>query len=185
MAVASKKKNQKLISLLEEFSSLERYAKELFSFLPLPVCVMSALEIILEVNPAFERVTGYKIEEAIGKPITKIFNKTEIESVLEEAKKRETIYAREIELITKDKVKIPVSLSVSLRKGERGEIIGFFLCFFDLREIKSTQKRLEEKIKELEKFQKVAVRRELRMIELKKEIKKLKEKIKNFKGYKI
>ncbi|MEA3317668.1 MAG: hypothetical protein U9R54_06890, partial [Bacteroidota bacterium] len=41
---------------------------------------------------------------------------------------------------------------------------------------KKAQIKLEEQIKEMEKFQKLTVNRELRMIELKKEIKKLESK---------
>jgi len=42
-------------------------------------------------------------------------------------------------------------------------------------QVKQRTKELQEKIKELEKFHKLAVGRELKMIELKKEIKELKE----------
>jgi len=45
-------------------------------------------------------------------------------------------------------------------------------------QVKQRTKELEEKIKELEKFQKLAVGRELKMVELKKEIKKLEELLK-------
>lgn len=49
-------------------------------------------------------------------------------------------------------------------------------------QVKKRTKELRERINELERFQKVTVGRELRMLELKKEIKKLKEEIEELKG---
>lgn len=46
------------------------------------------------------------------------------------------------------------------------------------KQVKERTKELEEKIEELEKFRKLAVGRELKMIELKKEIERLKEELK-------
>ena len=47
--------------------------------------------------------------------------------------------------------------------------------------IKERTKEIQEKMKELEKFNKLAVGRELKMVELKEEIKKLKEELEKFK----
>jgi len=43
-------------------------------------------------------------------------------------------------------------------------------------------KKLQEKIKELERFQRLTLGRELRMIDLKKEIKKLNEELEKYKS---
>jgi len=43
--------------------------------------------------------------------------------------------------------------------------------------VKERTKELQEKVEELEKFQRLAVGRELRMIELKEEVKRLREKL--------
>ena len=68
-----------------------------------------------------------------------------------------------------------------LRKGEEGEVVGYFFGVFDLTEIKKKEEELQEKMEELEKFNRLAVGRELKMIELKEEIKKLKEESENTK----
>jgi len=63
--------------------------------------------------------------------------------------------------------------------------MGYFFAFSDITEVKALQENLEKKVEErtkelqrrveeLEKFHKLTVGRELKMIELKKEIKKLK-----------
>jgi C4-dicarboxylate-specific signal transduction histidine kinase len=49
------------------------------------------------------------------------------------------------------------------------------------RQVKEKTKSLQEKIEELEKFNRLAVGRELKMIELKEEIKKLKEEVEKHK----
>ena len=97
----------------------------------------------------------------------------------------------ELTLISKGKKEIPVSLSVSGRKDEAGNFIGYFVALSDITRIKKYRESLEEQVKErtkelrekiweLEKFQKIAVGRELKMVELKEEIKKIKE---DSKGY--
>ncbi len=50
------------------------------------------------------------------------------------------------------------------------------------KEVGQRTETLQEKIKELEKFQKLTVERELKMVELKEEIKKLKEELEEKKG---
>jgi PAS domain S-box-containing protein len=67
--MAIKSEEEKISILLEDLTSLENYTRDLFNFLPNPVFLLSPARIILEVNPAFEKITGYKTEEIIGKPI--------------------------------------------------------------------------------------------------------------------
>ncbi|MBZ9578678.1 PAS domain S-box protein [Patescibacteria group bacterium] len=136
-------KGEKKISiLLEDLNSLESYARDLFSFLPLPVCLVSSIGIILEANPAFERISGYKIEEIIGKPIESIFDKGEIEELSRATFEKGFVEGKEINIFTKEKKKIPISASTTLRKSEEGEIIGYFIGFFDFTDIKKTEREL-------------------------------------------
>jgi hypothetical protein len=69
-----------------------------------------------------------------------------------------------------------------LRKSEEGEIIGYFLGFFDLTEIKKTEAELRYRLEEVEKLQRLVVGRELKMIELKEEIERLKRELEKYKG---
>ncbi len=66
---------KKISGLLEDLSLLENYARELFSFSPMPLCFVSPLGVILEANPAFEEISGYSIYEIIGEPIEDFFDK--------------------------------------------------------------------------------------------------------------
>jgi PAS domain S-box-containing protein len=175
-------KDKKIAILLEDLSSLESYLRDLLSFLPLPICVASSNGIILEANPALSEISGYEIEELIGSSVEEIFKKEEIEKLLKETLEKGFLRAREVSFFTKEKKEIPVSLSIKLRKSEEGEIIGYFLGFFDLTEIKKTEAELRYRLEELEKLQRLVVGRELKMIELKEEIERLRRELEKYKG---
>jgi len=141
--MATEKEEEKISTLLEDLTSLESYARDLFSFLPLPVCLVSSVGIILEVNPAFENITGYNIEEIIGKPIEDILIKKEFEELSKETLEKGFVRAKELNILTKEKKEIPTSVSTILRKSEEGEVIGYFVGLFDLSDIKKTEKDLK------------------------------------------
>src|SRR4030042_1622 len=151
MAITEEKKEktknageEKISTLLEDLASLEGYARDLFSFLPLPVCLISSTGIILEANPALEEISGYKTEEIIGKPVEDIFDSKEIGELSKETLKNGLVRAKEIDLFTRDKRKISISASATLRKTEEGEVIGYFVGFFDLTEIKKREDDLKD-----------------------------------------
>jgi len=144
--------NQKISLLVEDISLLQNYIEDLFNFLPIPICFISPRKVILEANLAFKEISGYTTEEIIGKSIEEIFKKEEIESLLKEASEKELVKEKETVFITKEGKEIPVSLSIKLRKSPEGEILGYFLGFFDLGQIKIVETQLKEKIKEFEKL---------------------------------
>jgi PAS domain S-box-containing protein len=186
------KEDEKIQMLKEDLEDLEMYIKDFSDFLPLPVCTVNPIGIIVNINKAVETITGYTSFELVGQDISVIFlEKEEIKKIEETIKQRGT-ETRELILLTKENKKIPVRIYASMRKDKEGNYLGYFLAFFDISEIKALQesleekvrertKELQEKIKELEKFHKLAVGRELKMIELKKEIKRLKRELEKIK----
>ena len=179
-----KEQDDKLEVLLEDLASLESYIKDLFSFLPSPVCLVSPLGVVLEANPAFERVAGYQTVEVIGEPIEKFFDQKEIDSLYQATVKSGFAQAQEIHIITKDKKVLPVSAAANLRRNEGKEIIGYFLSLFDLSSIKKyendlqvAKKSLEIRVRELEKFQALTVGRELKMLDLKRENERMRKEL--------
>lgn len=176
---------KKLQRAKEDLEDLETYIKEFSAFLPLAVCTVNPLWVIININKTAEDLVGYPSFEIVGESITTIFlEKEEIERIGEEVEKKEYIRGKELTLVTKERKKIPVSISISVRRDKEGNYIGYFLALADITEFKALQENLEEKIKErtkelqerveeLEKFHKLTVGRELKMIELKKKIKEL------------
>lgn len=134
---------QKISTLLEDLLLLERYIKDLFTFFPLPVCFVSPLGVIFEVNPAFEKAIGYTSYEIVGKPIESFFEKEKMEAMTKEILAGGSIEAREISFFAKEGKKIDVSIFGQTRKNEQGEVTGFFLGFFDLTKIKKTEGDLQ------------------------------------------
>ena len=168
----------------EELETLQKYLEELSTFLPLPFCIVSPIGAIININKAFADFTGLNETEVIGEETKQIFlDKKEAEILEKKVLAGETIKNQEVILLTKDKNQIIVSLSATSRKDSDNNIIGYFLAFSDITELKKLQRQLEKKveertkelqtkIRELEKFYQLAVGRELKMVELKKEIKK-------------
>lgn len=143
MEIKRKNKEEKISALLEDIALLERYISDLFSFLPIPVSLVSSVGVVLEANPAFEKISGYKIEEIIGEPIEKFFEKEKIEQLWKETLEKGSVSGKEIIFFTKEKKKLIVNAFTILRETE-GEILGYFFCFYDLTEIKKREKELKD-----------------------------------------
>jgi len=168
------------------------YIGEFSDFLPLAVCTVNPIRIIININKGFEDLTGYKSIEIVGESIYIIFReKEEVEKILEGVQKKEKV-AKELTLMTKEKEKIPVNTTISSRKDREGNFLGYFVGITDITELKKLQEEMEEKVKErtkelnekleeLEKFRKLSVGRELKMVALKEEIKELKEELEKYK----
>jgi PAS domain S-box-containing protein len=168
----------------EELEELERYIEELSTFLPLPFCIVNPSAVILNVNQAFCSMTGYDDLEIVGERITRLFENEKEAQTLEERIFKEGLVKQEMNLVLKNNQKIIVSVSAALRKDKDGNAIGYFLAFSDISELKKLQKELEQKVEErtkqlgdkveeLERFNRLAVGREIKMIELKEELAKL------------
>jgi PAS domain S-box-containing protein len=134
---------KKISTLLEDLLLLERYIKDLFTFFPLPVCFVSPLGVIFEVNPAFEKAIGYTSYEIVGKSIENFFEKEKIESLTKEILKDGSVEAREVSFLAKEGKKIDVSIFGQIRRNEQEEVTGFFIGFFDLTKIKKTENDLQ------------------------------------------
>lgn len=153
------------------------YLERLWDFLPNPICDINGALIIINVDKSFLKFFGYKKEEIIGESIEKIFyEKEEFDSFKKELSKNEAISQKDFILVTNKGKIVPAAVFVSPKKVE-GIIISYLVAFLDLSEIKEKEKQLQDKIKQLEFFQKLAEGRELKMVELKKEIEGLKKKV--------
>ena len=179
--------------LSEDLKELESYIRSLSLFLPTAIGYISIKGKIIDVNRAFEELTGYSNIELSGNPLSIFFfEKKEGEDVTRKTLKKGYINSLESLIVTKkEKRKIPVRISTSLRKDDKGKPIGYFISLVDITESKRQQEKLEEavkektkelqaKVNELERFFKLTVGRELKMLELKRKIEQL-EKSKNLK----
>ncbi|MDD5433772.1 MAG: PAS domain S-box protein, partial [Candidatus Pacebacteria bacterium] len=177
----TKNQDKDLQSLQEEIDDLEWFIEDFSTFLPLAVCTVNSFGIITNINKAFEKLIGYNALEIVREKLDKFFlNSEDIEKVTSKAKK-ENVFQTEIIVLCKNGKHIPVSLSIATRETREGEFIGYFVALTDIAELKKLQtnlegqvaektKELQEKLRTLEKFTKLTVGRELKMVELKKKI---------------
>ncbi len=136
-------KNKKIALLLADLASLEDYINDFLNFSPLPICFVSPLGVILEVNPAFEKISGFASEEIIGESIKKIFNGEEIAGITKETLKEGSATTKNLSLLRKDGDNLVVRVFTGTRTDKNLEPIGYFLGLFDLSDIKKTEDELK------------------------------------------
>ena len=135
--------------------------------------------IIKYVNPQSFDLLGYDPTEMIGGLMTNYIHPDELPKVVEYYKRRivgeDAPRVYESAFVHKDGRRIDVELSggVITYQGKTADMI----MVHDVTERKKAVKELKEKIEELERYKKVTVDRELKMIELKTEIAELEEKL--------
>ncbi|MDZ7726293.1 MAG: ATP-binding protein [Candidatus Campbellbacteria bacterium] len=134
----------------EDLEDLETYLREYNAFLPLAVCTVNPVGILIDVNSAFEKMTGYSAIEGTGEKVTRFFKESEkIDSFLSHLKEGDS-FAESVEavLVKKEGKEIIVSVTASTRSDREGNFIGFFLGINNITELKRLQNELEEKVNE-------------------------------------
>ena len=137
--------------------------------------------IILYVNPAFEKLYGYKKEFAVGKTpriIKSGVHKSDFYKKFWKKLLAKNIVPVSITNKTSDNRLINVEGSANPILDKNGEIIGFIALQHDVttrrmseEEVRNLNTELQKKVEELEKISRLTINRELKMIELKKELK--------------
>lgn len=123
--------------------------------------------IFLEVNPAFERLTGLKKEEIINKRVLEVLPNTEAYWI--ETYGNVALTGKEInfENYSVEMDKWFAVVAFSPQKGQ------FATIFLDITERKKAEKKLKDQLDELQRWHNITLGREERIIELKQEINQL------------
>ncbi|NOZ59453.1 MAG: PAS domain S-box protein [Euryarchaeota archaeon] len=134
-----------------------------------------------------EDMFGFTAEEVMGKSIYDLYpedfrdKRRRMEEFLLEYPE-DAIRNYRMKIYRKDGRLIDISLSLSLLKDAKGEPIGMVGISKDItREVKA-EEELKRKMRELEDFYNMAIGREMKMIELKNEIEKLREELRRLRG---
>lgn len=136
--------------ILEKIRNKE-YLDKFLNHLPLGLCFVNPLNIIIEINDYFQKLTNYSREEIIRQNINILFSSTEKGKILrlkEKIFKEKKIIKEEITLISKDKKETIINILFFPLINEKKEIKGYFLIFFKKPEREEFQRRLEIEVKQ-------------------------------------
>ncbi len=149
--------------------------------------------IIISVNHFGAGQLGYSVEELIGTSVLNLFHPDDRKLVSEQFEKcfinPDKVEYREFRKIRKDGSILWVKESARvINKADKSQIILVVCDDITKRkiieeELRKSRDELTQRVKELEEFYDLAVGRELRMIEIKKQNKKLKEELAKFNVY--
>lgn len=167
----------------EQLAAASQYARSLIESSLDPLVTISASGKITDVNEATIKVTGVPREQLIGTDFSNYF--------MEPEKAREgyqQVFAKgfvtdyPLTIRHRDGRLTDVLYNASVYRDTDGNVLGVFAAARDVTARKrieaelAEQRRIElDRLAELEKFQKLTVGRELKMVELKKEIEELRK----------
>jgi PAS domain S-box-containing protein len=130
------------------------------------------------VNPAFLKLWGYEEEaEVLGEPATDFWLREEDVAEIIAALQKEGFWRGEMLAKRKDGTTFMADISASMVVDATGAPICLASSFVDITDRVQAQEALAQRVEELERFNRLAVGRELRMIELKRQINQLSEQL--------
>ena len=137
---------------------------------------------ITDVNAATEAVTGFSRKDLIGTDFSDYFtDPSNARAGYEEVFREGLVRDYPLEIRRRDGHVTPVLYNASVYRDDGGQVIGVFAAARDItarrrieEELAQQHSRELERLADLEKFQRLTVGRELKMVELKKQIEELK-----------
>jgi PAS domain S-box-containing protein len=126
----------------QKVNEVQQYLNNIIESVASGILVMDRNGTITVFNKAAEKITRFKSDEFLGKNIMDFYTATEFGADILREKGKICRY-QETKLITKDSEEIPISVSTSLIKNGRDEIIGTIFLFNDLSQIKMLEDELK------------------------------------------
>jgi PAS domain S-box-containing protein len=126
----------------QKVNEVQQYLNNIIESVASGILVMDRNGTITVFNKAAEKITRFKSDEFLGKNIMDFYTATEFGADILREKGKICRY-QETKLITKDSEEIPISVSTSLIKNSRDEIIGTIFLFNDLSQIKMLEDELK------------------------------------------
>jgi PAS domain S-box-containing protein len=142
---------------------------------------------MLDVNEAMCKILGQTKEEVIGRNFFEFLDDNSQQIVREQnrIRKKGAHSMYEISLMRPDGQRVPCLMNASPLLDKDGNVVGSFGMTTNIAERKQMEEELRRNVDELERFSKVAFGREKKMIELKREINELMNRLGQAEKYKI
>jgi PAS domain S-box-containing protein len=145
------------------------------------------------INGEAEHLTGWASGEALGQPLASVFNiineqtRQAVESPVDKVLRLGVVVglANHTVLIAKDGREIPIDDSGAPIRGADGAVYGVVLVFRDFTEQKKAENEIHRHVGELLRLNNAMTGRELRMLELKKEVNDLCERLGQQRRYSV
>jgi len=164
---------------------LTQYARSLIEASVDPLVTISPEGKITDVNEATVKVTGAPREKLIGADFANFFAEPEkAREGYQQAFAKGFVTDYPLTIRHKEGHQCPVLYNASVYRDVNSNVLGVFAAARDITPLKKAEVELAEqrtreleRLAELERFQKLTVGRELKMIELKKEVEELKRQL--------
>ena len=164
------------------------YTRSLIEASPDPLVTISPEGKITDVNAATIKVTGLPREKLIGTDFCDYFTEpTKAREGYRQVFSQGFVTDYPLTIRHNNGRQIDVLYNASVYKDTRGNVLGVFAAARDVTAQKQAEAEVAiqrgrelERLAELERFQKLTVGRELKMIELKKEIEELKKRLSRY-----
>lgn len=138
-----------------KLSSQEKHFRQIFHNLPIPYQSLDINGTVLDVNPAWEKILGFKKNEIVGKNFASILteeNKINFKTNYQNFIKKSKIADVQFDLLTKSGSKLYVNYNGSIEYDENGQFYRTHCVFNDItiqREAEQTLIDSEQKFREL------------------------------------
>ena len=162
-----------------------KFNEALLNAIPSPVFYKDKEGRYLGCNKAFEEHTGRSSEQIKGKTVyevwpgedAKVYHQKDMELIA-----HPEFQTYEFQMQDKHGQERDVIFAKDVFYDEQGSVAGIIGVFIDVTERKNAERDLRKRTRDLERFEKLAIGRELKMVELKKQIKELQKAVKGVSG---
>jgi len=169
-------KNTKTNNVISEFTPNENVYQAIIESLPHIVWVADSQGEIIFINQAWKTLIGYEPEEGLGVKWAESIHPDDTPGLMvkwQEAYENNKDYNGECRFVTKEGAMVHCSFIGMPIRNKEGKTVNWVGINLDITAQKKVEAELMCKIKELEDINNLMIDRELKMIELKNENKKL------------
>jgi PAS domain S-box-containing protein len=159
----------------------EERASIFFKLSPDAIFFIDDQGVVVDINDAVERFTGYPADQIKGKHIEELpflpeqSRKLAMDNMVKRIQGLPT-EPYEAVYLTKNNEKRIGLVKAQIVRDEAGRVLGEFAIIIDITQMHEAEQKLQKRAQELERFNKLAVGRELEMVKLKSKIKELEAK---------
>ena len=166
-----KKREQIVDEMTNKFRTTSIYARSLLEASIDPLVTINLKGKITDANQAAAKTRGVSKKELIGMDFSRLFVESkQARNLYKQAFDKERISDYQLTMRSKDGRLINLIYNASVYRDSKGKVVGVFTAARDITQLKLAEEESQKHIEELEKMNNVMIGRELKMVELKRQI---------------